>query len=176
MKIRNGFVSNSSSSSFIIEKSALPEDLSVETIKKVVFNNNSQVRYEYGDELLDTDTLSSLIYRELEESLGKDKKEIQQELMDMLQSEFYWDVSESVPDVPGLRRDLSKEEAAKIREAQQKRFERISAICEEKALEMLKEYKDVVIIEYSDDEMYGTHLEHSGIIEEAFNARRISHH
>lgn len=62
MKVRNGFVSNSSSSSFIVGFSQEPD---AAYLKKVLYNDQDFIRYEYGDDDISTDTLVEWILNEI---------------------------------------------------------------------------------------------------------------
>ncbi len=67
MKIRNGFVSNSSSSSFIVGLPKKPE--SKEEVKQIVFNDENSFRYNlsYPDpETFPTDVASEILFRGFE--------------------------------------------------------------------------------------------------------------
>lgn len=83
MKIRNGFVSNSSSSSFIVCWNKKPE--SVEEVKSILFNNMNTV--SYYDYVESTQRLAEEIFN--------DTKEInKQALKDMISEQYdYWDGS-----------------------------------------------------------------------------------
>jgi len=62
MKIRSGFVSNSSSSSFIV---AFDQEPTREYLKKVLYGNQETIQYEYGDEFFNVDDLVDHIMNNL---------------------------------------------------------------------------------------------------------------
>jgi len=69
MKIRNGFVSNSSSSSFIIPINNIPS--SVEELQQKMYGDASEIEYMYDRRnertILDTRTLAEIVYRGMTE-------------------------------------------------------------------------------------------------------------
>ena len=95
MKIRNGFVSNSSSSSFIIPLKDIPS--SVEDLQQQMFGNASEVEYMYnwGDEkvMLDTRALAEILYNDTIKSNSQTNASVLEEI------EYWWggdDVLEEV--------------------------------------------------------------------------------
>jgi hypothetical protein len=69
MKIRQGFVSNSSSSSFIIPINNIPS--SVEELQQKMYGDASEIEYMYDwrneRTMLDTRTLAEIVYRDMTE-------------------------------------------------------------------------------------------------------------
>lgn len=63
MKIRNGFVSNSSSSSFVVALNKLPKNK--DDIKKLFYDNCDKSFYLDVEKTIDTDTLSKIIWNDL---------------------------------------------------------------------------------------------------------------
>jgi hypothetical protein len=73
MKIRNGFVSNSSSSSFILKLPFYPE--SYDDMRKILLgDNDSLVVCNYEDEAYPTKMIVDIIYRDVVEKIGPTKK------------------------------------------------------------------------------------------------------
>lgn len=65
MKIRSGFVSNSSSSSFIVAFDKKPK--SVEEMKEYLFGHNSFGNIDWYEESMSVDEVSEIVFRDLEE-------------------------------------------------------------------------------------------------------------
>jgi len=76
MKIRNGFVSNSSSSSFLVGFKTIPE--SEQEVTKLLFG--SKKIFQYYDENYRTEDISEIIFRELKAGSPLSETEIQEEL------------------------------------------------------------------------------------------------
>ena len=73
MKIRNGFVSNSSSSSFILKLPFYPE--SVDDMRRMLLGDeNPLVLTYYDDEGFPTNQVMEIIYKDVIEAIGRDKK------------------------------------------------------------------------------------------------------
>jgi hypothetical protein len=73
MKIRNGFVSNSSSSSFIIPIENIPS--SVEDLQQMMFGDVSDVEYMFNwdreKKMLDAKVMSEIVYKDMVRSNQK---------------------------------------------------------------------------------------------------------
>lgn len=78
MKIRNGFVSNSSSSSFIIGLDKKPK--SIEDVEKAFFPNKENVRADYYDDCLSSLIASQKIWHQLEGQKPLTEKKIIEEI------------------------------------------------------------------------------------------------
>lgn len=75
MKIRNGFVSNSSSSSFIIPLKDIPS--SVEDLQQMMFGDASEIDYMYsGGGTLETRVMAEIVYRDIVESAALSTEEL----------------------------------------------------------------------------------------------------
>ena len=89
MKIRNGFVSNSSSSSFIIPLKNIPS--SVEEVQRMMFGDKSEVEYMYnwGDEnvKLSAYTLAEIVFN----SIIKSCKTTEEHITDIKENSYCCD-------------------------------------------------------------------------------------
>jgi hypothetical protein len=73
MKIRSGFVSNSSSSSFILKLPFYPE--SVDDMRRMLLGDeNPLLLTHYGDEGFPTNQIMEIIYNDVINAIGRDKK------------------------------------------------------------------------------------------------------
>jgi hypothetical protein len=66
MKVRSGFVSNSSSSSFIVSFEKVPK--SKEELKKILFGERKEYHYPYGTEFFSTDEVADIVWKDIKKS------------------------------------------------------------------------------------------------------------
>jgi len=78
MKTRTGFVSNSSSSSFIVTFPKIPE--SVEEVKKIMFPKDSEIDIEGYDYNMTTDEVATRVFSDIQKSHPLTFKEISEHL------------------------------------------------------------------------------------------------
>jgi len=171
MKIRIGFVSNSSSSSFIIaiDKNDIDSYTSIDKLKETVFKGNDSIPSMYDcNTRLDTTKLSTMLAREISNAVG-DVLDYD-ELVSLFRDDY--------TDYPSYPRSTSEECIKKYETAVNKFNIANYNNANEKAQEFITKNsgKQVCIISFGDDDDYGCQLEHSGIIEHTFNAIRFSHH
>lgn len=82
MKIRSGFVSNSSSSSFIISVNKKPTN-EAEVIMEVFGENTKYVTWEYGPEVVTVEIASKIIFEQLKNQKPITKKKAIELLMEL---------------------------------------------------------------------------------------------
>ena len=174
MKIRIGFVSNSSSSSFVIAFPHKPKD--VADVNKILFGKQEwhYTRLSYGDEESDvsTQTLAENVFKKIK------KKATKQEILDSIQNGWFDeyfslpghnDTAWDSPEYKALNR--SDKDYEKKRDALWEKFskedeKRAAAIAE--AFRRVNKDKYIVVMEFSDNEDEAVE-EHSDIF------RRIEH-
>lgn len=67
MKTRKGFVSNSSSSSFIVAFPKPIEEMSVEDVRQLMFGEQKNTEDVYGDDLFSMEQIAKVVRREATE-------------------------------------------------------------------------------------------------------------
>lgn len=196
-KIRGGFVSNSSSSSFII---TLPSDkeISFDTVAQELIpgKDPSEVCFiAYDDPIDASSAISSVVHEICAGMKDKSQDEYEQELADTLSGfdaycakrlpKSLIDLADKAPDYDTV---MGKDYFNKPSEERHKRweyYEQLRSIWEtEFASAILAHYKglgrDVYVVEYSDnDGSFSTTMEHGDVFDELINkglAFRISHH
>jgi len=180
MKIRTGFVSNSSSSSFVIALPHKPKD--VEDLKKMLFGKQ-EWHYNscaYGDESSDvsTQTLAKNVFNKIK------KKATKQEILDSIQ--HGWFDAYMVPEIfPGYYRDSEKISHLSYQHPEEREeIERIwsetEKINQERAMNIAEAFrtghkdKYIVVMSFSDND--GEEIEeHSGIFNRVDHIRTSYH-
>jgi len=169
MKIRHGFVSNSSSSSFVIALAEKPK--TVREVETLLFDAN-QVAYTapYSDECFALATVASVVLQDLE----KAEPLTFEQLVDELSSGwlFYDQVKAEIPDVPY---DADMDDR---RVVWQKQTERTTELATVMANEFFQKHEGKLWfrLEYSDNDgaMYSA-MEHGDLFHNVPHAK-ISHH
>jgi hypothetical protein len=64
MKLRNGFVSNSSSSSFIVEFKNVPK--SRKELQDILFGDRQEYHYPYGTKFFSTDDVAAIVWNDMQ--------------------------------------------------------------------------------------------------------------
>ncbi len=167
MKFRNGFVANSSSSSFIISLPPGFESGNRNNLKKLLFGDQETLRVY--DDVYSTKLLAEVILKDIDSAKTINTiKELAEELM---RGRF-----DGMPNWP----DWTKDE--KRRNEADKKWEKD---CKEAATEKAKEFfrkigkknndlKWIYVLEYHDSSLLGSTIEHGNILERL--GIRISHH
>ena len=172
MKIRNGFVSNSSSSSFVVAFPENPRD--AEHVREMMFGDITQLEYPYDiydnrqPPVYTTQDIAGTVFHDIQSQKVNNKKNIIEGFQGWL---------EGAPDSPDVwrRDDLSEDEKAKAWNDWNKEFD---AYVKDTALTFMKARKNmyIYVFEYSDnDGEYGSMLEHGNIFKN-LDHRRISRH
>ena len=144
MKVRNGFVSNSSSSSFIVALPSKPKT-AIE-LCNILFSDLGYFSHPYDDVQYSTQTVAEAVFEELSES----KPASVEEIVDTIDSGWF----EGRPEFPmDSCRDKDK-------------FEAYKKNCREKATEIARQFMggkeglEFFILEFSDNTQLGCALEH----------------
>jgi len=197
MKIRSGFVSNSSSSSFILKFDKLPE--SVEEVKVLLFGENPPLLTTYwGDDAVSTQQIAEVLFRDINSAriMGVDGV-VSQVREQVYFSKYSVDEgrelvsSEYLEEFDRLYKMIEKEdeEHSKRRleyndddgwDAHYKKMDKLSEplydIVEKSIKEKCSDLDKYIEVEYGDGEgMVFSYLEHSGILDK-IKIQRFSHH
>lgn len=166
MKTRQGFVSNSSSSSFIVAFHKKLEDYTDEELKlSLLGTDGSVVREHYGDRLLNTDELIEEVRNSAEEiSIDKDGSFLSKKRSDRsyFGADYWWEASEQAK-----RIGFSFEVDSRAFYAEVDRIAKeLSKVAMKEFLEEVKEIDENPVYYYfsfSDETTIGSHLEHGDI-------------
>lgn len=156
MKIRSGFVSNSSSSSFIVFFEKLPKD--AHELQKLLFGDEKILSSGYGgDTRFTTEEAAHVIFRDLQEAL-EDGPLDEEALADALHS---FDM-EGAPEMPPYDSSVTlrtRRRAWKKYETEMKEF------LKKEAKKLRKKYEGHVALEfeYEDHTAMGSALEHGDV-------------
>ncbi len=203
MKIRNGFVSNSSSSSFILKLPFYPE--SVDDIKRMLLGDeNPLVLTHYDDEGFPTNQVMEIIYNDVIEAIGTRKErpietidieEIQigqysiDDYDDKVLSEYRTDYKKHKKEYLYYNDLLEKSYSTKDIDEETRRrtinayYDKLGVIEDKMKKIIIDSIKkktldtDIFItLSYSDnDGSMGAFIEHGGILD-PITVQRISHH
>lgn len=154
MKIRVGFVSNSSSSSFIVVLDKKPENPS--ELKKVLFGKKETYKYEWSEKVYQTSDIAEKVFEDMEESvLNMTTEELFGEFEDIEYDRFYHENERFADDADmGLILERAKKEFAEFVKKNSEKF--------------------VFCVSYADDGGQA-HLEHGPLFDNV-ERLRISHH
>lgn len=165
MKIRNGFVSNSSSSSFVVAFPEMPT--SVEHVREMMFGKELNIRSAYGDEIYTTHQIAETVYNDILNQKVNDKKNIIDGFNGWLEGspEYNYEYND----------ELTEEEQEKkwndyIRADRKFREDTAREFIES------RKYKFIYVFEYGDENGdYGSTLEHGGIFDR-LDYKKINRH
>ena len=155
MKVRNGFVSNSSSSSFVVVLDKKPENSS--ELKKVLFGKKETYKYEWSEKVYQTSDIAEKVFKDMEDSIRlTTMEELFGEFEDIENERFYQE-TDDFPSTDADRElilERAKKEYSKFVEKNSDKF--------------------VFLVSYADDGGQA-HLEHGPLFDRVEHLR-ISHH
>ena len=166
MKFRNGFVSNSSSSSFIVAFDEHPSNINY--LKRVLFGNAETIQDQYNDHMWNVVELCEQIITQIEERGSPTNEIIYEEL-----KHAGCELGVPYPDYPTLFNQSHTKQTEMFKKYDQK--------CKVAAHHWIDKFtsenKDsfIFIFEFGDDWSMGCQLEHGGTFEN-INHLRISKH
>ena len=199
MKVRNGFVSNSSSSSFILKFNKLPE--SEEEVRVLLYGENPPIlTSHWGDDAISTKQVAKVFFKDIESSRPMGVDDVVEKVLEEIGYFFKYNLSEGF----GIVKDTKYESefeilSHKITKAEKenddkRRFNKnhkydwkaendqlteiskpMIEIVEKVLREQLGE-EIMISTEYSDNDGHVfSYLEHSGILDK-ITIQRFSHH
>ena len=101
MKIRNGFVSNSSSSSFILKFLKLPE--SVEEVRVLLFGENPPILTSHWDEAISTTQVAEIFFKDIQSSTPLNVDGVVEEVLEEFGYFHRYNLSEGFGIVQGTK-------------------------------------------------------------------------
>lgn len=152
MRQRNGFVSNSSSSSFIISFDKKPE--SIDEMKKILFGDKEEYLDPYDCTSYTTVSVAETVFNDIKDQIPMTQEQISEELS------FGW-----VPGAPQFSSFRTEKDNLHLDfEAYKKANKEFT---DKLAYKIIKDSKEKVmfLVKYADDTAYGCALEHGDLFE-----------
>jgi hypothetical protein len=162
MKARFGFVSNSSSSSFILSFDKKPE--SIDEMKKILFGNKEVYVDPYANTSYSAVEVSETVLKDIKDQTPMTREQISEELS------CGW--IEGAPDFSSFR--TKPDNRVSDFEAYEKAHKEFTDKLADKLIDEAKG-KVMFLVEYADDTSYGSVLEHGGLFDHMEHFRISKH-
>lgn len=181
MKIRRGFVSNSSSSSFIVTFDKVPE--SKEELQKILFGERKEYPSPYGTVFFSTDRVAEIVWNDMKNGPVTSHVEIREEVSHGYPADIpglFDDIDRKPPSYSDFRISVGKKswDAKYDIDAFEKAYDKWAAQFERIAAneDDIKKGK-VFKFEYADEDgALGCAMEHGTLFQNARNSFKISKH